>query len=95
MVPTKYGLLITHIPLRNTPPCFHGSSCRAYNRHFTISETGLSFLPMRNVLWDSAVTKTIGIHPNLISLIITYGLEYHIYELFFDISDEINQESPG
>ena len=74
------------------PPC---SSYKVYNRLFTISETGSSFLLMRNVLWDSTVTNTIGIHPKLISLIRIYGLEYHVYELFFDILNELDQESLG
>ena len=53
-----------------------------YDCLFMISATGSAFLPMRNVLWDSAVTKTMGIHPTLISLIRIYILEYRIYELF-------------
>ena len=49
VVPTKNGLFITHIPLRNTPPCSHGSSCSAYHRLFSNSATCSSFCPMRNV----------------------------------------------
>ena len=31
----------------------------------TVSDPGSSFCPMRNVLWDSPVTKTIGIYLKL------------------------------
>ena len=56
----KIGLFLTGIPLMNALLHFHGCSSSANIRLFAISNTGSSFFPMRNVLWDSVVAKTVG-----------------------------------
>ena len=56
----KIGLFLTCIPLMNALLHFHGCSSSANIRFFAISNTGSSFFPMCNVLWDSVVTKTVG-----------------------------------
>ena len=56
----KIGLFLTCIPLMNALLHFHGCSSSANIRLFAISNTGSSFFPMHNVLWDSVVTKTVG-----------------------------------
>ena len=43
---------------------------------------------------NSPVAKTMGIHPKLMNLIRINDLEYRIYESFFDISNELDQEWP-
>ena len=44
---------------------------------------------MRNVLWDSPVTKTMGIHLKLISLNTKIGLEHCVHEQYFCNSREL------
>ena len=47
---------------------------------------------MRNVLWDSPVTKTMGIHLKLISLNTKNGLEHCVHEQYFCNSRELYEE---
>ena len=54
------GLFLTRIPLMNVLLHFHGCSSSANICLFAISNTGLSFFPMRNVWWNLVVTKTVG-----------------------------------
>jgi len=54
------GLFLPCIPLINALFHFHGCSSSANIRIFAISNTGLSFFPLCNELWDSVVTKTVG-----------------------------------
>jgi len=56
----KIGLFLTHIPLMNALLHFHGCSSSGNIRLFAISNTGSSFFPMHNVLWDLVVTKIVG-----------------------------------
>ena len=60
VIPTKNGLLLTHIPLRNTPPYFQDCSCSGYVgpalflnpvRHFSqcVMYCGIHLLPR---LWE-------------------------------------------
>ena len=56
----KIGLFLTRICLMNALLHFYGCSSSANIHLFAISNTGSSFFPMRNVLWDSVVTKIVG-----------------------------------
>ena len=47
---------------------------------------------MRNVLWDSPVTKTMGIHLKLISLNTNNVLEHCVHEQFFCNLRELYEE---
>ena len=53
----KIGLLLIHIPLRNTLLHFHDCSSSGCIRLFAISSAGPPFFSMRNVLWDLELPK--------------------------------------
>ena len=91
VVPTKTAcLLLTYLKEILLVPCSHGSSCSAYHRLFTNLSLVHHFTQC--VMHGESIVGFTYCqdHPKLISLIRINGLEYHIYELFFDISKEFD-----